>query len=323
MGVATQDTGHFNALVGRWEYPLREYWVDKYVDEIKNSFIPFLYTEEKTDRAYESITELVGTPEFTKWEGEYTAGNEKEGNSKIWTPFIWQSAMKYDRFLLDNATESVLKTRQEKFAYAAARVKEACAAGLFTYADQTSFSVNGENLNWTLTADGLPLASNAHTSANYSGTQDNLLALELSEENLETACQAMFEFKDENGNGANMAPDTLLVPLSLRKKALEIVGSTGKVDTGDNNVNIYDGSLQVAVWKHYGKQVGKTGLPWCVIDSKQAKMATKWFNRLPGSDDYELKSFKDDNTETWTMAALMWFTAGMYDWRGYCFSIPA
>jgi len=79
------------------------------------------------------------------------------------------------------------------FALGAARTRNECAGGIFTYADQTGgYTVNGVSLLWNLTANGLPLASNAQTSANYSSTQDNLEALELTEENLETVCQKPF-----------------------------------------------------------------------------------------------------------------------------------
>ena len=215
MAVNIQSSGNFQKLVGLYEYPLLEYWVDKYTDAIKQSMIPELFSLERSSNAAEAISELTGAPEFTKWDGEYTYGEQKEGNTKVWIPMVWQAGMAYDRFLLENAKLINLKTDHGKFALAAARVKEACAAGLFTYADKTSYDVNGVNLNWTLTADGNSLANAAHTSANYSNTQSNLSNLELTDANLEAACQAMYDLKDENGNDANLQPDTLVVPTYL------------------------------------------------------------------------------------------------------------
>ena len=104
------------------------------------------------------------------------------------------------------------------------------------------------------TANGLPLASNSQTSANYGTSQDNLETLELDEENLETVCQKLFDVCDENGKRAGMNPDLLIVPTALRKKALEIVGSTGKSDTADNNMNVYDGNIRVLVWDQFRRQ---------------------------------------------------------------------
>ncbi len=323
MSVMIQSSGNFNKLVGLYENPLLEYWQDKYAKAYKNSMIPVLFDEVQSDNPTEAISELVGAIEFKEWKGEFTYGAVKDGNAKVWTPLVWQGGLQYDRFTLSNAKLVNLKNEHGMFALGAARCRNACAGGIFTYADQTSFTVNGVTLNWTLTANGLPLASNSQTSANYSTTQDNLETLELDEENLETVCQKMFDCKDENGNTAGMIPDTLIVPTALRKKALEIVGSTGKSDTADNNINIYDGNLQVVVWDQFRKQSGKSGQPWCVMDSQAAKESLKWINRLESGDDYELISWKTEAEQKWTIGSIMWYSAGAYDWRPFQFSIPS
>ena len=323
MGVMIQDSGNFQKMVGLYENPLMAYWQDKYLDAIKDSMIPLLFDEIQSDNPTEAISEMVGAPEFTQWGGEFTYGQQKEGNSKVWTPIIWQSGMAYDRFLLSNAKLVNLKTDQGKFALAAARLRENACAGIFTYADQASYAINGVNLNWTNVANGLPIASNAHTSANYGTTQDNLEALELNEANLELVCQKMFDLKEENGKDANLQPDTLVVPTALRQKAIEIIGGMGKVDTADNNPNIFYGSLKLVVWKNFRKQAGKTGQPWCVLDSEQAKESMKLVNRLEGGESYEENSWKDMESQVWKIGSLMWFSAGAFSWHPFQFSIPA
>ena len=323
MGVLVQSSGDFQKLVGLYELPLMEFWQDKYSDAIKDSMIPLLFDEVRSDNAAEAISEMVGAPEFKQWNGEFTYGDMKTGNTKQWVPIIFQAGMAYDRFLLSNAKLVNLKTDQGKFALAAARLRENSCAGIFTYADQASYSINGTNLNWTNVADGLPLASNAHTSANYESTQDNLEALELNEANLEALCQKMFDTKDENGNDANLQPSTLVVPTALRQKAIEIIGGMGKVDTADNNPNIFYGSMRLIVWKNYRKQASKTGQPWCVIDEQAAKESMKLINRLESGDQYDIVSFKNEETQTWKVGSIMWFSAGSFDYRPFQFSIPA
>jgi len=324
MGVLIQSSGNFQKMVGLYENPLIEYWQDKYADEVKNSMIPILFDRAQSDNPTEAISELNGAIDFTQWNGEFTYSPLSEGNTKVFTPIIFQAGVAYDRFLLSNAKLVNLKTEHGMFAIGAARTREMCAAGMFTNADLSAgYTVNGVLLNWNKTADGQPLASASHTIAKTGGTQSNLLSLELNEENLETACQIIFDMKDENNNLCGLCPDTLVVPTALRKRALEIVGSTGKSDTADNNANVYDGNLQVATWKYYRKQTGKTGQPWCVMDSSAAKQSLKWFNRLESGDDYELISWKKEETQIWSIGSLMWFSAGAYDYRPMVFSIPA
>ena len=323
MGVLIQDSSNFQKMVGLFEAPLLEYWQDKYADAIKDSMIPTLFDEVTSDNAVEAISELVGTPEFKQGNGEFTYGDLREGSTKQWVPIIWQAGLAYDRFLLSNAKLVNLKNEQGMFALAAARLRENATAGIFTYADKTNFVVNGTNLNWSTTADGLSLASASHTIENGTGTQSNLENLELNEGNLETLCQKMFDTKDPNGNIANLQPDTLLVPTALRQKAIELIGGMGKVDTADNNPNVFNGSMRLVVWKNYRKQVGKTGQPWCVLDSQAAKESMKLINRLESGDNYEVSSWKDNETQVWKIGSLMWFSAGAYSASPFQFSIPS
>jgi len=324
MGVQIQESGLFNKLVGLYENPILEYWQDKYADAIKDSMIDVLFSKEKSSNATESITEMVGAVDFTKWNGEFTYGNQKEGYAKVWTPIIWQAGMAYSRFLLSNAKLMDLKNDQFKFAIAAARFREACASGILTYADQTAgYNVNGEVLAWNKVADGLPIASAAHTSANSSLTQSNLHALELNEDSLETVCQAMFDLKDDSGKDANLQPNTLIVPTALRKKAIELIGGEGKVDSSDNNPNIYNGSMKLIVYKQFRRQTGKTGQPWAVADHEMLQQSLKLVNRLESGDDYELVSWRDQEQQIWKVGALQWLSMGAYDWRPVQFSIPS
>lgn len=321
MAVLIQSSGNFQKLVGLYENPLLEYWQDRYKDEVKDSMIGEFFDKVQSDNPSEAVSEIVGGPEFKQWDGEFTYGDMKEGNTKVWTPLVWQAGMAYDRFLLSNAKLINLKNQQGTFATRAARTRELCAAGIFTFADQTGFSVNGVPLNWTLTADGKPLAATDHTTV--SGlTQSNKLDLELNEASLEEACQTMFDFKDEEGHEANLQPDTLVVPTALRSTALELIGGPGKYDTADNNPNIYHGNMKVIVNKWFRKQAGKTNQPWFVMDSKAAKDSAKWINRLESGDDYELISWKNEEVQQWKFGSLMWYSAGVFDYRPFVFSIP-
>ena len=323
MAVLIQESGDFQKLVGQFEHPLLEYWQDSFADSIQDSMINEFFSLENSDNPTEAISEMLGAVDYTKWGGEFTYGTMKEGNSKIWLPVVWQGGREYDRFLLSNAKLINLKDDFSGFAIGAARHREACASGIFTYADQTSFNVNGTNLNWTLTANGLPIASNAQTSANYSSTQDNLETLELNEENLEVLCQKMFDLKDENGKDANLQPTTLVVPTALRKKGLELIGGEGKVDSSDNNPNVYNGSMRLVVWKNFRRQAGKTGQPWFIMDDKMAKKSTKWINRLESGDMYDVISWKNQENQVWRVGSIMWFSAGSKNFHAYQFSIPA
>jgi phage major head subunit gpT-like protein len=322
MTVINAATGAFQKLLGLYENPILEYWRNKYADYVKDSMISEIFDMIHSSNATESITELIGAIQFHEWAGAFTYQDMMEGNTKVFTPIVWEAGRAFDRFTLSNAKILDLKNMADDFALGAARLRETVAAGMFTNADKTSFVVNGRTITNT-TANGLALASESQTSANYTTNQSNHGHLVLNEANLETAIQAMVDFKDDNGNDCNLQPDTIIVPFANRTVALELIGGEGKYDVADNNPNIYNGSMRVIVWKQFRKQSGMTGQPWVVMDSQAAKKSFKWINRLESGEDHEVNSWKDEETLMWKLGSIMWWVSGMFDFRSCYWNIPA
>ncbi|MCK9601826.1 MAG: Mu-like prophage major head subunit gpT family protein [Sphaerochaeta sp.] len=323
MGVINQDSGQLNKLIGRYEYPLLEYWTAKFEDGLKSSMIPEFFDMIQSSNAFEAIGELTGTPTFREWAGEFTYGEVSEGNSKVFTPVVWEAGRAFDRFTLSNAKLLDLKTQVDKFNTEALRLRENICAGMFSNAASTSFVINGKTITNT-TADGLALASASHVgSGTYTTTQSNYGTSALTPDNLEAAIQAMFDYKDDVGNYCNLQPDTLVVPTYLRGTALEIIGGPGKYNTANNNPNIYYGSMKLIVWPQFRKLSGAAGYPWFVMDSVAAKQSLKHINRLESGDMMDIQSWKDYETQTWKLGAIMWFVVGAFDWRPFYIQIPA
>ncbi len=321
-GTINAATGNFQKLIGEYEHPVLEYWQDKYADYSKGSMINEIFDYVKSNNATESITELIGSITFREWAGAFTYQDMTEGNTKVFTPIIWEAGRAFDRFTLSNAKILDLKNMADAFALGSARLREGIAAGMFTNADSTSFVLNSKTIINT-TANGVALASASQTSKAYTTNQSNLWTLELNEANLETVIQGMVDFKDDEGQNCNLQPDTLMVPFASRTTGLELIGGEGKYDTADNNPNIYYGSMRLIVWKDYRKQAAKSKQPWCVMDSHAVKKAFKWINRLESGEDHEVNSWKDMESLTWKLGSIMWFVSGAFDWRGCGFSIPA
>ena len=322
MGKIDQASLQFQKLVGLYENPLLEYWTNKYQDNMKNSMIYEIFQREQSSNPTEAIGELAGSITFQEWKGQFTYQDMKEGNTKVFTPVVWEAGRAYDRFTLSNAKLIDLKNKLGDFALGAARLREQIASGFFNNATSTSFVINGKTIDNT-TADGLALASASHVGVNYTTAQSNYGTDALGETALESACQAMYEYKDDDGNECNLNPDTLVVPTRLRQTALELIGGPGKYNVANNNPNIYYGSMRLIVWPWFKKASTATNYPWFVMDSQAAKKSAKWINRLESGEDHEISSYKDWETQTWKTGALMWFAAGMFDWRPFHINVPA
>jgi hypothetical protein len=322
MGVINQASLQFQKLVGLYENPLLEYWTNKFQDNMKASIIYEIFQREQSSNPTEAIGELTGSISFREWAGQFTYQDMKEGNTKVFTPVVWEAGRAFDRFTLSNAKLIDLKNKVDDFALGAARLREQIAGGFFSNATSTSFVINGKTIANT-TADGIALASASHTGVTYTTAQSNYGTDALGEKPLEDACQAMFEYKDDEGNECNLSPDTIVVPTRLRQLGLELIGGAGKYNVANNNPNIYKGSMRLVVWPWLKKASTATNYPWFVMDSQAVKKSCKWINRLESGEDHEISSYKDWETQTWKIGSLMWFTAGMYDWRPFYINVPA
>lgn len=146
--------------------------------------------------------------------------------------------------------------------------------------DENAFSLFRNAFTTTLTADGLPLVSDAHITIS-GATVDNKLTAALSESSLNDAIAAMAEQKDQSGVVMGSQPRTLLVPPKLFKLAVEITESelrSGQTSTGNvNDVNVYSTKygIEVATSNRLGAVIdGGSDTAWFLLGSNHS--ATRW-----------------------------------------------
>jgi hypothetical protein len=72
---------------------------------------------------------------------------------------------------------------------------------------------------------------------------------------------------DGRGELIDMNPTQLWVPPTLAKEAMILMKSTGRVSTGDNDINPYAGRLSVIEAKRMGAAAGGSDTAFAIIDS--------------------------------------------------------
>lgn len=157
--------------------------------------------------------------------------------------------------------------------------------GIFTSASEMgrAFARKQEKDAWsvfnnaltTLGYDDKALLANDHPRSKTDATAvDNLLALSLTADNLETAITTMQAFGDDKGEEISIMPDLLIVPRALRKKAMELTGSDLNPETANNATNVHSGLRTMVVpWLTDTNR-------WYVVDSALARQHLKWWDRL-------------------------------------------
>ncbi len=97
--------------------------------------------------------------------------------------------------------------------------------------------------------DSKAVCHTAHTNAQGSNSQSNKLTAELTPAGLQTARQAGRKLKNYRGQLTPITYNELLVPVELEEPAWEILNSTGKVGTANNDANFFNGRYTLYVWE--------------------------------------------------------------------------
>lgn len=184
------------------------------------------------DRDIWQASELHDLPLFSEVaEGaEYSFQRPKQGVSKTLQMVKFGLGFSVSEEMVDDAKFDMIADMVKKLAKSARESQEIQAMAVFN---------NG--FGSELAADGLSVFNTAHTLPS-GGTYRNRLAVnaDLSQTALDTAL-ADFEtqFVGDSGIIYNVRPKILLVHPSQKRYAKELIGSEGKPDTADNNLNAF------------------------------------------------------------------------------------
>lgn len=156
--------------------------------------------------------------------------------------------------------------------------------------DDNAFSLYRGSFSGTLTADGVALVSDSHTTLG-GDTVDNKLTAALSPDSLNDAIVAMMEQKDQAGVVSGNTPATLLVPPKLFKKASEITKSELLADTMDNNINVFSTAygINIATSNRLGAAAGGSDTAWFLLSNNHA--VRRWVRQGIETDlvDYRIQ----------------------------------
>lgn len=174
--------------------------------------------------------------------GEYSFKRPKQGASKTLTIAKFGLGFSISEEMVDDGKFDLIADMTRKLARSAKESQEIQAMNVFN---------NG--FSSELTADGVSVFNTAHPLPSGGSFRNRLsVDADLSVTALDTALSD-FETQMVGDSGIiyNMVPRALLCHSSLKRYAHEVVGSDGKADTADNNLNPFKmDSLQVISSPH-------------------------------------------------------------------------
>jgi len=312
--IVTETAGKTDKLIGKCEGPLFAFMLKEEQDFAADSIKTKLYNVRKSKHYSESIGGLTGIGGFVPTDSATPFTEFEEGYDKTFIHQVWKLGIEIKRELLDDSRILDMEAMAGMLTDSWNSTMEEMLHAPFNNCTATTFTYEGKEFN-NAGADLQALASNAHPSkTGKGGNQDNYTTNALTPANLKEAEDMMKGFKTDIGKKGNWKGDTLLVPFELRNEAFEIAYSTGKINSGDNNINPYKEKFNVIVsdWLTDADS-------WFLLDSRALKRNLYFLERVP----LEIASYKDGNTKNWKIDGYGRYSLGFRGWEFCVANIPA
>lgn len=237
---------NFSDLYGSSQLPVLEYLFRSELTK-RPSKRDLLLNSRPTDRDIYQYSETHDLPLFNSVpEGsDYTFTRTKAGVNTTLTVVKYGLGISVSEELVDDGKFDLLGDMIRKLAKSGIESKEVAGANLFNNGFTASTG--------TLTADGLSLFNTAHTLPS-GGTFANrpTTDVDLSPSSLDSLLTSFrTNFVGDSGIRYQIPCKYLIVAPANQRYAMEIVKSSNKADTANNNTNPFlSDNLEVVVWDH-------------------------------------------------------------------------
>ncbi len=235
-------------------------------------FMGQLFNVQSTTKKTEDALGVGALGLMEPWTGTVAYEDFNKGYKKTYTQAKFSKGMQIEEELVRYDQYNEIKKRTKRLATSAHYTRQVHGASVFNNAFNASY----------LGADGVALCSASHPYSPSDATvQSNTGTSPLSLDAVDDTYVNMTRWKDDKGNMVAVNPDTLIVGPSLRKTALEIVGSEQKPGSADNDINVYQGDFKVIVLPFLTDTNN-----WFMADSTLMKDYLNWYDsRKPDFSD--------------------------------------
>lgn len=257
-----------------------------------------IFSSKKSTKLTETYLELGDVGEMPEFEGDLDFDDISQGYKMTIDQKEFAKGMKIQRKFVRTDQLDVVESLPKMHGLAARRRIASDVFSIFNEAFGTALT----------TIDGLQLCSASHTSNQdgVSTTQANRGTAAFGAVALEAARIAMKAFMTNRDNLFEVMPDMIIVPRALEEAGFEVIKSSGKVDTANNNRNFHMGRYKMLVsdWLDDTNN-------WFLVDSELMKQMTVWND----VDKLEFGQAEDFDGLVAKYRAYMFYGVGTRDWR--------
>lgn len=255
-------------------------------------------TNGRNNMTWSEVGTLTDWDEFT---GTVAYTSLSQGYDVTMTPVEFSKGVQVQRKLYDDDQYHIMDRKPASMADSAHRTRQKHGARIFNNAASvdTLFYSHSE---------GVALGSNSHTTTSGASTStgfDNLTTAPLTATAVFAKRLQMVGYRGDQGERIEVMPDELWYPPDLSEQAFEIVKSSGKVDTANNNRNFHEGRYETYEWRYLTDSNN-----WFMCDSSLRKQYLFWQDRIPIEfamiEDFDTLVAKWRGYGRWGMTYINW-----------------
>lgn len=313
----SEGSGVADSIFGKSQAPIRSFLEKRGEAFEQKSMLPELFNMGTSTHWAEKFTSMTAMEGFKPVgeNGAYPVDGMQEGYSKTIEHMTWKDEFSVSREMVDDGKLMDFKKQPAGFIAGYHRTREKFGAALYGGAveGKTSISFGGKTFD-AKCADGKALFAQDHPSILKKGSQSNQFEDAFSDDALGALESKMQDFRGDNGEVLDIAPNTIVIPNehSLKKAVFAAIGADKDPNTANNGFNYTFGRWNVIVWAYLNQFITKGSLPWMVLDTAYSEEydGAVWLDRVK----LEVKSeIAANDANTWKGYAR--FSAGFNDWR--------
>jgi len=276
---------------------VRKIYDKEYKERIDESMVPMIFGMESSTRNYEIVSGIGGMQDLQTFDGTISYDTVRQLYDKTFSFPEKALGMKVERKLYDDDLFGIMDRKPWQMAVSSARTREKEGASIF----------NGA-FTGTDGPDSLSLCNASHPySPDDATVQSNAGSTAMSPTSVEATRRIGHNsIYNDRGELLGITYDLILCTVNNEETAWEIINSTGKVDTANNNRNFHQGRYKLAIWDRLTDSNN-----WFFIDSKLAKMFLLWWDRI--NDGIKQDSDTDSLVAKWYVYER--YSAGWADYR--------
>jgi phage major head subunit gpT-like protein len=273
----------------------------------KYSSIFNVYNSSKNIEKDSSVTGLQQMAEITEG-GTVSVDTVYQGYDSTYTHKKFGRKTTITEEMVDDDQYRMIEDRAKGLAISLNRTVEQSGADVWNNA--WTAGAGGKATGFLTGGDAKALFATDHPRVDGGTDQGNSTTADLAEDSLEDVLLAMRATKDDRGELILMQPDTLLISPAMEKTAKILLQTNLRPGTANNDVNVYQGRLNLVVWDFLSSAAGGSDTAWFVLDKSAHKV--NWFWRKRGSLERNV-DFDTANIEYKLSAR---WSNGFSDWRG-------